>query len=364
MKETVVLITGIYQLLQAIWYIQSHPDSNYTALIKKADLGQSVKDRLVECCKRSRLFKETIVAQGTNMDSSAVKKAKLFLSMFGYFIVGKRSKLTQRIIEENIGARRFDKAIVDSDYSIIGGAFIDQSEKMRVIIMQDGFSDYAKRRTVPKPTLRDMLGYVTARMGYVNFCEFYLLPKLAHCEKFLSFPELHRYHSYKEIIPLFDMTQEENERFLKTAHETFIDKEIPDLSNADIILITSPICIFPEYKQCYDQIHEWLRKNAAGKRIYLKQHPKDSYQYDWPEFNFTYLDTIIPAELLLSNLKPNQMVVYMLLSTCYLSMPKDVPYKVFFFDVLPDRYTGKIQEIFKIMNIEDDHIIRQSRETR
>ncbi len=355
-KKALVFITGQYQLLQAIWYASEHPEYEFDALIKTVHLNESVKKNFQKNIVNCGMFSSVAPVKGINKETGAFKKAFLFIQMVLFWLVGRRSQLTQRIIRKGIGDKQYDLVIVDSENSILGGAFIDHSDRdYRVVILQEGTSDILTRLDKPKHTFGDYVNFMLARMGYCNPGLFYVLDKVRYCVKLSSFPEKLLYKPYAGIEEIF--TYQGNDRYLEAIEKAFPNMDWDQLRSANTILITSLMETLGGGENEYLSMKKWLKENTKGPLL-LKRHPRDDHPYDWKELDVRYIDTGIPAELILANVT-HQKVVFSFISTCMVDIiDKDIDYRVIQFDSLTGDYNNRIFNQLKAqLGIPDDRIV-------
>ena len=125
----------------------------------------------------------------------------------------------------------------------------------------------------------------------------------------------------------------------------------------EYVLFTSPIHLFFKDPTVYDQLREWLNTFAVGKRILIKKHPRDDYAYDWEEFDISFIDEAIPAEVFLSQItKPH--IIHMYLSSIMMNMPKtQTNYTLLYFNSVKDvMYRDGFFKPMRSLGILEDHI--------
>ncbi len=355
-KRTLVMITGPYQLLQALWYYSVHPEDEYVALLKLADTNEQVKKNLTDQCGASGIFKDIVVLKGVSIDSSLFNKAGLFLKMFLFYITGRRKALTEKIIKSEIGDMQYDSVLVDSENSILGGAFIDHADKKYTMIMQEGLSDIMPRRDKPVRKAGEIIGYILARMGYCNPSFFYKMKTTGNCYKMSSVEQLMKYRNFKGMIRLF--SDRENELYSKIVNRTFSKMDWPALREADVLLITAPLKKIGGGTNEYEALHRWLKQQYPGRTILIKKHPRDDYPYQWDDMKIQEVSSGIPAEILLSEVR-HQHVVMSFISTCVLDiLNTDVKYYVTRFKTITDHsYDDKFDNLQSTLDIAQEHII-------
>lgn len=359
MRKVVALITGPYQLLQVLWYYSVHPDCKYIAIVKTAGLDVNVKQSLIQYCKNSQIFEEVIETKTTDIESSVSKKLSLGMKMIGYYVAGKREVFTGKIITQEIGNINYDTAIVDSEFSILGGAFIDHSDEKEIVIMQEGLFDIEQRRKLPKYSIKDFFGYALAKMGYCNIMQSYTIKKTRNCEKLMSHPQLAVYKNFNRITKIFAEVNEDSFLFNALTQKTFHFMDWQKLQNTDVILFTNTLEIFTNNLGYYETIHSWLNHHFKDKKIIIKKHPKDRYLYNWTDLNITFIEGSLPAEILISQLK-NQEIIFMFISTAILELlGTDKKYSVLHFKNVENKeYQDMFAYLESKLDIESKYIKR------
>ena len=355
-ERALVFITGPYQLLQAIWFASEHPEYEYDALLKTVHINEAVKNELMNNCVKCGLFSSVHIAKGLNKESGVVHKGLLFLKMVGCWITGQRSRLTQKMIREEIGDNQYDMVIVDSENSLLGGAFIDHSDAdYNVVILQEGTSDILLRLNRPNPTPGDIVNYMLARMGYCNPGIFYILDKVRYCTKLSSFPDKLLYKPYAKTERIF--AYQGNERYREAIQKAYPRMDWDLLQSADTIVVTSLMETLGGGENEYLAMKRWLMENTKGKML-IKRHPRDVYPYDWNEVDVSFIDAGVPAELILANVT-HQTVVFSFISTCMVDIiGKQVDYRVIRFDSLKGDYNNRIfNQLKEQLGIPDDRIV-------
>ncbi len=359
MKKVLIMVTGPYQILQAIWFCIKHPEYECTALVKIANVTDSVRDKLVGYCSASGVFKDIQVTKGVGYDATFAQKAKLGMKMLAYFVVGQKQKLVHQIVKEEVDINEYDAILVDSEFSILGGAFINCAREKQVFIMQEGLSDVRARRKVPRFTPNDLMGFVISKMGYCNPGMYYTLRPTIHCSKFLSHPDLAVYNNFKSIVRLFEMNEEERNRFNQVVEQTFNKQKWNSIAEADVILFTSQFVLFTDNEEYYEDVYRWLKENAKDKRIVIKKHPRDRYPYDWKDLNISFIEESVPAEILMSQIT-KQKVLFMFYSTCILdAMQHEMDYLVFHFSRIHNEdYLTIFNDLQECLRTKDTRVIK------
>ena len=355
MKKVLIFITGPYQLLQALWYFSYCPDAEFTAIVKTAVMPEENRIKLLEQCKKSGVFREVREYTGVSLDSGMIQKIKMMLQMVGHFCTGRRNHYTRKLIRNEIGDISYDQVVVDSEHSIMGGAFIDNADKTETIIMQEGLSDLlARSRRFQKGK---GIGFILATLGYCNPGMTYILPKVKYCKKMTSMEELLQYKGFAGFIPLF--SQVRDNVFQNVVRNTFELDDWGIMQRGEVFLFTNPLEKIGGDDGTYEEIHQWMKEHFGSKKIVIKKHPRDMYSYDWKDLDIEMLEAGIPAEVLISQISSGKEMLFMFISTCIVDLFKrEADYKIFHFRSVQGEYYADIfPQLRKKLGIKDKYIV-------
>ena len=359
-KKALVFITGPYQLLQAIWFVSEHPDYEYDVIIKTTRMNDTVKTQIVDNCRKTGMFNDVNLISGVDMESGLFRQGVLFIKMAVCFILGMRSRMTGRLIQNAIGEKEYELIVVDSENSILSGAFIDHSDMdYKVTIMQEGTTDLLKRLDRPKSGIRELVYYLLAKMGYCNPGILYKMKKTQNCVKLCSVPRLMQYFQFARIDCL--ILNSDNFSYRRAIQNTFNQMDWSLLKEDPVILLPSPLELFDGGIKEYNALRQWMVRKAGDRKLLIKKHPRDVYGYEWNEMKVQFINTGIPAELLLSQIT-NQKVVFSFVSTCIMDiLDRDIDYEIIRFDSIKNEYyNSSFDELVERLEIPEARIIHLS----
>ncbi len=279
--------------------------------------------------------------------------------MIGYYVLGKKKVLIDQIICEQIGSKDYDIVLVDSELSIIGGAFINCAKEKQVFIMQDGLYDMTPRKNFPEFKVdRLLLGYLLAHMGYFNPVGIYKIKETVNCKKLISHANLITYKNFKEIVLMFDFESSQLQSFRFLVQKTFPLISHIRTDEFDTIIFTNEFHAFTDKQNYYESLHRWLSEEMKDKRIMIKKHPRDTYGYDWPDLNINFIDESLPAEILTYCIS-DKIIVYMYISTSILTvLDSSFDYTVLFFKcVNSNHYIETFRTLQERLKIDDSHVV-------
>lgn len=357
MKVVLVMITGAYQLLQAIWFYTQHPDYEYIALVKLADTNEQTKQSLIKYCTNSGIFKNVIITKNDIFDSNIQKKMLLGIKMFSYFIIGRKKNMIRKLIQEQVSGIEYDIVLVDSEISIMGGAFINCAKEKSVYILQEGLYDIQNRCDLPSFNFKELIGYAIAKMGYTNPAQIFKLKDTKFCYKLMSHPELATYRNFKEIIKLFKMNQVQKHLYQQTVLKTFGELPLNVIQNSDVILFSESFYVFTNDDSYYEAVHDWLKEKMPEKKILVKRHPRDKHLYNWKDLNISMIDASIPAEIIIPFCTGKKQI-YMYITTCILDiLEREEDYMILRFDTIKStNYQELFVELQTKLAISDKHV--------
>lgn len=341
-KKAVVILYSPRGILEFLWYYCTYgKDYEWTAVC--ALYGDTMEHRLLTCEKLG-IFSNILRDERDFMGMSISEKMKLFLKMGLYFISGQKKRLCRSIIKEAVGDLDYELVVISCDFGILPGAFLAESKKKKVVILEDGTADYLERHKWLSfqriKGINNVAGFLLAKMGYANTAFCYTMRDTKFCEKFAVYPEKLKYRNYKTIKKLNDMSHPD---FDKEKFETLRKKILNDTTTeyvGDAALFTT---VFFGIDSLYDYvvpaIENYINQNYAGKTLILKKHPRDNCNYKFSDSIKVYeIDKNLPMEVLEGSLKVNR-YIYMAISTSMLSQQMNLDsIDVLYFSELEKKY--------------------------
>ena len=119
-KRGLAVIYDPHNLYEFIWYYCNKGKSKkWDALcLPNAQKGEYMHTY----CEKSEVF-ETVIRKNTGYEGSSSKeKINMFLSMFGYFVTGRRKSYCKKLINQFVNIDEYDEIVIIADVGIVSGA--------------------------------------------------------------------------------------------------------------------------------------------------------------------------------------------------------------------------------------------------
>lgn len=353
-KKAVVVVSGSYVLMQAFWIALAYPDYEWTVvLIKSSDSndGLYVNKKL---CENSGVFKNVILVESSDKYANIFEKMCIFMKMFLYYFIGKKKTYCRKYVEDRIGTFDYDLLCVGSAASFLEGAVLNFSDEIETIIVQEGLGDYVFV-DMNYDFITNIAGKILYKMQYVNYLFYTSYPLNQNCIKFATAPEDLPDKRYKKIYKLFDNDIVNAETYSELLNKVY-NVEIEN--NYDIVVFTS-ITFSDEKYSDSARLVEYLRKEYSGKKILVKKHPRDEYEYDFGELDVECKYTDIPGEVLIQQLDKAEFI-FAFPSTLMMSVVYDDKYTyklINYVTGMSKAYNDGFGDMVKYLKIKDEDII-------
>ena len=280
-------------------------------------------------CQAAGIFSTVFRSDSVFMNLSTLKKLRLFLSMFGYFLIGQQRRFCRKFLNSYVPIDDYDEIFVNCN-GLIGGACIVLGREKEVVLLDDGHAEYTKRpKWITKEKLKTSFyreGFILARMGYCATGFYYFDPD-KYCIKYANFPEKMLYRNYKEIRQLFAEEGTDQALFEKIMHRIFPSLDKINLKEVDAVFFTRSlsdnVSDYKKYIRCFESF-----VNERYHNILIKKHPHEICQYHFADHVVcTEIESAIPAEVLLPFLKDKD--IYILGSSTILMYTKSLNLHLF-----------------------------------
>lgn len=263
-------------------------------------------------CEKAEIFSKIYKYDTDFGNMTSLKKLKVVMSMFGHFIIGQRQRFCKKLVNTYVKLDDYDEIVVIADVGVVSGACVALGNEKKVVILEDGISDYGKRpRWISKDKMKSVYnwqGFFLATMGYCS-PGWFRLDTNKHCIKYSSQPEKMLYENYREIRQLYT-----NEGTDQNLFDQIIKKIYPAIENinfekAEVILFTRFLKDFVNDDTKYKKrIENYV--NAHYNNVLLKKHPREQGEYCFEKsIKCIEIDNSVPAEVLLPYLKQKDILL-------------------------------------------------------
>lgn len=261
-----------------------------------------------EECRKTEIFENIIIDKVRYDTQSTVQKAKMFLGMSAWWLVGKQKKLCDRLISRLVTVSDYELIVIaGGEGGILNGAFMRQSSEKRVILLEDGLADYyppahAVHITEILGNLNLLVSFLLAKMNYVDICGRTHLKSARQCEKYVCRPEQLGYTDYKSVHKLFDSEKMDSACYTRLIKQAF-EVNLRDLSG-DVLLLTMPISELGAFQSRYkEEVENYINRVYSGKELVLKKHPRDDAEYFFTQCaSVKVIPANIPGEIVLGGI--------------------------------------------------------------
>ncbi len=307
-------ITNPYRMLQLIWITLEYPNYEWDVVIRYMDGDPITVHQMAEYCRKSGCFRRVIEINASGIDGKISTKIKLFFGLFIYLITFRKKKFFKQTIIKYAGSDDYGILCAENSLSFLGSSMMNLGKEKTVFVLEDGMCDYAGYSRMPHD-LTYLIGLVLFKLGVVNFIskEYFTMNK--YCIKRAFNPDLIWEKNYKDIVKLFDddKLNVDYQNILKNTF-TIVDFDY------DVVVFTD--LTYSEKENTDNEIFiEWIKNTYSGKKILIKKHPRDTYEYDFSDMNVDYKYKTIPGEIILS-LITNEIVIFQGPSTLLMHVRK------------------------------------------
>ena len=303
-KKGLAIIYSPKELHQFIWYYCNQgKGKEWDALC----LPNYPKEEYMHTyCEAAGIFSTVNRSDTSFLNLSTLKKLKMFLSMFGHFLIGQQRRFCRKLLNSLVNIDDYDEFVVIGNEGLIVGACIVLGKEKTVIALDDGQGEYEKRskwitmQQLKSPLYRE--GFILARMGYCN-PRFSYFDADKYCIKYVNFPEKLLYRNYREIRQLFADEGTDQALFEQIVQRMYPALDKINLEDAEAVFFTRPLCDHVSDYQKYIRSFESF-VNDHYNNILIKKHPHEVCQYHFADHvTCTEIESAIPAEVLLPFLK-------------------------------------------------------------
>ncbi len=315
-KKGVVIINSPKVLMDFLcFYCESGYQYSWTVIC-------DIDKRMNEACHRSGIFDQLYNFEHDYRKIGLKAQAALFLRMFLRAVIGNQKHICKEIIAQSVPVSidEFDVVVMRHDFILTEGAFLQITDEVNVVILEDGRMDYIERKWgniwKSKFSFYQIQGFILAFLGYANTAYQYPLRTTKNADKYASYPEELIYRKYKSIHKLDFKNEVYKDRLNGLINKTFLIPEDESLFQGDVLIFTAHFELFTEDEtEVFDKTISYINKTYKGKKIILKKHPLDKNEYVFDSsIEASEIDKQIPGELLAAKIEVKE-CIYMFPST-------------------------------------------------
>lgn len=365
-KQAVAVICGSANLYDFLWYYATYgKEYTWTAV---AEYYATSDAELSKECERIGIFERVIFYDVNTKHMSDVRKIVEVAKAAAYYAVGKRDRYCQKLIAGCVDD--YDLAVVPNSQDLLHGAFISQSSKKEIVILEDG--GCTRTRTYHKwqpgngeiSFMYNLGGYLLSKMGYCDVVNRYELDTCRNCTKYAFAPEQIGHRTYKRVFQIHDNTYTDTE-LLDCLIKKWCGDFLPQGLCAEAVLYTMPMCAtFENHEELKHRVEQYINENYTGKRVLLKKHLRDTYEYVFDDaVDVTEIPASIPAELMIDRINAGVYLFEFTSSVLNSYTDKKDLTKVFLFSGVRGKpyirdYEATLKANFQIFRLNESQIIR------
>lgn len=318
-NRTLVILTSPYILSQMLWYksVDRTNDEWDVIVLKHGD--DVAQEKTADQCRASGIFTNVWIEKRTLIEEGIVKQGLRFAKLFFNWLFGRKKRFCKKYIDHIVGdVDKYDRFLICHDFNLLSGCIMNLSEVGKIYLFEDGLLDYLDVRRKPERSITSIACWLISKMGYMNYYDMktkkfpFKLDK--KCIKLAAFPGKLTYRDYYGIKPLFEYENDaQREKYATLSKATFTPDIELDFEGAEVVYFTepfyNPFTTLEDVHQAYEQVHTYFKENFSGKKIFIKKHPRDLFDYGWDDLDLVIKYENVPAELFLSVLKAEKLVI-------------------------------------------------------
>ena len=347
-KYALAEITGPYRFMQLIYVVLQYPDYNWEVCVRYVDGSKESVDTLASLCRESGLFSKVYYTERSAMKASFTEKLKMLADPLAAVLTFRKRQYAERFIRKNVSNKKYRLFCAETSFSFLGGAMMNLADRVPTILLEDGSWDYVDVG-MNIGFLEKAAGRFLFHAGVVNFIGRKNFSRNRFCLKYATRPDKLLEHNFRKVRKLFSNRKiyGEYQMILKRIYH------IDELKNDDydVIAFTTDSVSRPKGESGRRFIR-FLENKYAGKRILLKKHPADTFEYESETLQMDVKYKQIAGELLLSVL-PDAEIVFMYPSSILMSVPEDRKMCVVHFDpkIMDPEYQKAFDEITELCSV-------------
>ncbi len=315
-KRALCEITNPYRMLQVIWLSMEYPEYEWDVVVRYVDGNVETVNELADYCKKSGCFRKVFEVYSSGIDGKLSTKIKLFFKVFIYLITFRKKEFFRKTISGLTDGDSYQLYCAENSLSFLGASMMNFAAEKTVFVLEDGMCDYSGYEKYPFG-ISYIVGLVLFKLGIVNFISGSYFSPNELCIKYAVNPDLVWEKNFKEIRKLF-VPNDSLVKFQKVVSSLF-----------EITTIDYDVVVFTDVSKgmsSYDDTKlflNWLEEKFFDKKILIKPHPRDVFDYKKINADFDVGYKTVPGEVFL-NLIPDANFVFMGISTLVMHLDEDM----------------------------------------
>lgn len=320
-KKAVVYVGGPKQLKDFIWYYLAYgKDYEWTMVCQPMFPEMKLKEK----CEKTELF-ENVIEYNSYWGKSTFSLAIDSIKMTAYWLVGKNKQYAVKELSKIIDIKDYDLAVVSTTRGVTPGLIALNSDELTVEILEDGLGDFvdpdAKFELKHVFESSYVIAYIFAKMNYFNYQAKFPLKSTKNCYRYSEQPEKAGEKQYKGVRLMNDMSLVDSDEYKEIVDRTFGSAQI--IEEVDAVFFTTGLISYTSEEGAdllNNRIVEYLKNDLQGKRLAIKKHPRDTFDYNIEGVETILIDAMIPGEGLTD---------YITTQKVYFTHPSSVAYRLF-----------------------------------
>ena len=342
-KRAIGEITGPYRFMQLLWVVLAHPEYDWDVVVRYVDGSAEAVDDLAKRCEMSGLFKNVYKCMESTLFASTSQKIKSFMKLGFYYATFRKQKYFDKLIIDTIGTNDYQLYCAENTASMFGCALIRQHKHAPVLLLEDGNWEYGNWDGITmdygNSFVMKLVGSVFFKLGIVNFMFKHNFKLNKYCIKYATRPGRLIEKNFREVRELY-RNPKGLEKYRKIVSKIY---DIKDL-NCDVIVFGS-ITASNEKDEDILLFMKWLEEEYAGKKVIMKTHPLDVFDYKSDKVDLEVMNKMVPGELFFSVINDDAEMVFTAITTMMMSIPEEKRIRVIHFD--PDMMFNTYESSFK-----------------
>lgn len=349
--KVLAVVTNQYMFEQLLWYHSKYPEGIWEAIVIKFSATNSLLDIMYQKCVECGFFSKIVCHNQRVLENSFLQKLLVMVRYVLQYIFRSKERNDKRLIEDLVGEGcAYKKIIVQSTCSIVSVASLNAMSEEILVCLEDGLGDYLPVRGITHWS--ELLDFLLAKMNVVNGVHGrrFRMKYDDRMIKYCSLPDKMQYRGFKEIRQLFE---DDDREISFTEKELLLRRE-----GYDLVIFSTAFLDYENKEDIYEILHNWLKRNYAGKKILFKPHPREVHRIYWDDLSVDVGGEEMSGEVLL-DLLPDVEILFLDVSTILMKVCRENrKFKIILFDNIKSKwYERAFQFVFEILGLGEEDMI-------